>query len=179
MRVGQKNKLTYRWARKGSRPRQSTINARNRPMCSVRSARTANRRRPRAAEPTPKPCSASRRDRKAVTPGAHAMLILDQAGWHDAKLKPPANVTLVPLPPAVRSSTQPKTSGSICDRPISPTVRSRPTPTSSTPAKTPGENFSPKPGASPRSRLATGPSSVSSSEGWYYMRSGPEHGPAP
>src|SRR6185295_6247699 len=69
--------------------------------------------------------------------------------------------------PPVRSSTQPRTSGSICDRPISPTVCSRPTPTSSTPAKTPGENFSPKPGASPRSRLATGPSSVSSSEGWY------------
>src|SRR6476660_1992170 len=71
--------------------------------------------------------------------------------------------------PPVRSSTQPRTSGSICDRPISPTVCSRPTPTSSTPAKTPGENFSPKPGASPRSRLATGPSSVSSSEGWYYL----------
>src|SRR6185436_4787393 len=71
--------------------------------------------------------------------------------------------------PPVRSSTQPRTSGSICDRPISPTVCSRPTPTSSTPAKTPGENFSPKPGASPRSRLATGPSSVSSSEGWYYV----------
>src|SRR6476646_3369931 len=69
--------------------------------------------------------------------------------------------------PPVRSSTQPRTSGSICDRPISPTVCSRPTPTSSTPAKTPGENFSPKPGASPRSRLATGPSSVRSSEGWY------------
>src|SRR6185369_16570993 len=71
--------------------------------------------------------------------------------------------------PPVRSSTQPRTSGSICDRPISPTVCSRPTPTSSTPAKTPGENFSPKPGASPRSRLATGTSSVRSSEGWYNL----------
>src|SRR3981189_2669023 len=70
--------------------------------------------------------------------------------------------------PPVRSSTQPRTSGSICDRPISPPVCSRPTPISSTPAKTPGENFSPKPGASPRSRPATGPSSVSPSEGWYY-----------
>src|SRR6202453_5009527 len=71
--------------------------------------------------------------------------------------------------PPVRNSTQPRTSGSICDRPISPTVCSPPTPTSLTPAKTPGENFSPKPGASPRSPPATGPSSVDSSEGWYDM----------
>jgi hypothetical protein len=33
--------------------------------------------------------------------GAHALLILDKAAWHTTrKLKPPANVTLVPLPPA-------------------------------------------------------------------------------
>ena len=35
-----------------------------------------------------------------VTPGAHAILILDQAGWHGAKdLKPPSNISLLPLPP--------------------------------------------------------------------------------
>jgi len=35
-----------------------------------------------------------------VTPGAHAVLILDQAGWHTtAKLVIPANITLHPLPP--------------------------------------------------------------------------------
>src|SRR5205823_12075799 len=35
-----------------------------------------------------------------VTPGAHAILILDQAGWHGAKdLKVPGNVSLLPLPP--------------------------------------------------------------------------------
>jgi hypothetical protein len=35
-----------------------------------------------------------------VTPGAHAILILDQAGWHGAKdLKAPSNITLLPLPP--------------------------------------------------------------------------------
>jgi putative transposase len=37
MRVGQKNKLTYRWARKGSRPVPPTIKGPNRPTCSVRS----------------------------------------------------------------------------------------------------------------------------------------------
>jgi hypothetical protein len=35
-----------------------------------------------------------------VEPGAHAILILDQAGWHGAKqLKIPANISLLPLPP--------------------------------------------------------------------------------
>ena len=35
-----------------------------------------------------------------VTPGAHAILILDQAGWHGAKdLQVPDNITLLPLPP--------------------------------------------------------------------------------
>jgi hypothetical protein len=58
MRVGQKNKLTYRWARKGSRPRaahdqrtQSTylFGA----VCPERGAGAALVRRPA----TPKPCS--------------------------------------------------------------------------------------------------------------------------
>ena len=36
---------------------------------------------------------------QAVAPGAHAVLLLDQAGWHvSRKLKVPANITLVPLP---------------------------------------------------------------------------------
>lgn len=36
----------------------------------------------------------------AVTPGAHAVVLLDQAGWHmSPKLAIPTNVTLMPLPP--------------------------------------------------------------------------------
>ncbi len=35
-----------------------------------------------------------------VAPGAQAILILDQAGWHGAKaLAVPENITLMPLPP--------------------------------------------------------------------------------
>jgi transposase len=35
----------------------------------------------------------------AVTPGAHAVLLLDQAGWHlSPRLKVPHNITLMPLP---------------------------------------------------------------------------------
>jgi transposase len=35
-----------------------------------------------------------------VAPGAHAVLLLDQAGWHLSKrLVVPPNITLLPLPP--------------------------------------------------------------------------------
>lgn len=35
-----------------------------------------------------------------VEPGAHAVLLLDQAGWHlSGKLHVPKNITLLPLPP--------------------------------------------------------------------------------
>ena len=34
-----------------------------------------------------------------VTPGAHAIVLLDQAGWHGTKmLKIPCNISLMPLP---------------------------------------------------------------------------------
>ena len=37
---------------------------------------------------------------RAVAPGAHAVLMLDQAGWHmSARLVVPDNITLLPLPP--------------------------------------------------------------------------------
>ena len=37
---------------------------------------------------------------QAVASGAHAVLLLDQAGWHiTPKLKVPDNITVLPLPP--------------------------------------------------------------------------------
>jgi transposase len=36
---------------------------------------------------------------RVVAPGAHAVVLLDQAGWHQSKrLVVPPNVTLMPLP---------------------------------------------------------------------------------
>ena len=87
MWVREKNKLTYRWARKGSRPRaihdqrtQSTylFGA----VCPERGAG--------AALWVPA-CNTEAMQlhldeiATKVTPGAHAVLILDQAGWHGAK----------------------------------------------------------------------------------------------
>jgi transposase len=35
-----------------------------------------------------------------IAPGAHAALLLNQAGWHlSGRLAVPANITIVPLPP--------------------------------------------------------------------------------
>src|SRR5207302_9399655 len=52
-----------------------------------------------------------------VTPGAHAILILDQAGWHGAKdLKVPNKLSLLPCRRVRRSSIPKKTSGSSCGR---------------------------------------------------------------
>ncbi len=35
-----------------------------------------------------------------VAPSAHGVVVLDQAGWHTTqKLRPPDNLTLLPLPP--------------------------------------------------------------------------------
>jgi hypothetical protein len=109
MRVGQKNKLTYRWARKGSRPRaihdqrtQSTylFGA----VCPERGAGAA------LVLPA---CNTEAMQlhldeiATKVTPGAHAVLILDQAGWHGAKdLKAPKNISLLPLPPRAPEHTR-------------------------------------------------------------------------
>ena len=99
---GQKNKLTYRWARKGSRPRaihdqrtQSTylFGA----VCPERGAGAA------LVLPA---CNSEAMQlhldeiATKVTPGGHAIVLLDQAGWHGAKaLKVPSNISLMPLPP--------------------------------------------------------------------------------
>src|SRR5215472_15478983 len=102
MRVCQKNKLTYRWARKGSRSRaahdqrtQSTylFGA----VCPGRGA---------GAALVLLACNTEAMQlhldeiATKITPGAHAILLLDQAGWHGAKaLKVPSNISLLQLPP--------------------------------------------------------------------------------
>jgi putative transposase len=50
-----------------------------------------------------------------VASDKHAVLLLDQAGWHLSKpLTAPGCLTIVPLPPKCPSSIRRKTSGSSC-----------------------------------------------------------------
>ncbi len=102
MRVGQKTHRTRRWARTGTRPRQV---ADLRTGCAYLYGAICPERGTGAA------MVMQRADTQGmqlhldeisanIAPGAHAILILDQAGWHTTgKLSIPGNITLLPLPP--------------------------------------------------------------------------------
>ncbi len=102
MRVGQKNKLTYLWARKGTRPR---LDHDQRTRSAYLFGAICPARGTGAALVLPS-CNTGAMQlhideiATQVAPGAHAILLLDQAGWHTAKaLRVPRNITLMPLPP--------------------------------------------------------------------------------
>lgn len=101
-RVGQKNKITRRWAKRGTRPSaphdQRTCSAYI--FGAICPARGAG-----AALVLPRCNTAAmtlhlREIGLAVAPGAHAIVIVDQAGWHLSNdLAIPDNITILPLPP--------------------------------------------------------------------------------
>src|SRR4051795_4916917 len=99
-RIGQKNKITRRWARRGTRPSaphdQRTASAYIFGAICPRDGKGAGLVMPR--------CDSAAMSlhlaeiAQEVSPGAHAVLILDQAGWHMSKsLVVPQNITLIPL----------------------------------------------------------------------------------
>ena len=102
MRVGQKNKLTYRWAKQGTRPRAAHD---QRTKWAYLFGAICPERGTGAAWVLPF-CNTQAMQlhlneiARQVAPGAHGVVILDQAGWHTTKkLKVPQNITLMPLPP--------------------------------------------------------------------------------
>lgn len=101
-RIGQKNKITRRWAKRGTRPvapcDQRTASAYIFGAICPQDGKGAALVMPRcnivAMNLHLAEISAT------VTPGAHAILVLDQAGWHMSdQVVVPANITLLPLPP--------------------------------------------------------------------------------
>ena len=101
-RVGQKNKITRRWARRGTRPRaphdQRTKWAYIFGAICPAEGKGAGLVMPWAD--TNAMAEHLKLVSAEVAPGAHAILIVDQAGWHTSpKLDVPENITLVPLPP--------------------------------------------------------------------------------
>jgi len=103
MRLGQKNSLVYQWAKKGTRPRQPKDQRYENAyvfgaVCPSRDTGVALIMPNADTEAMQMHIDAIGR---AVRPSAHALIILDKAGWHTTrKLKLPDNLTLVPLPPA-------------------------------------------------------------------------------
>ena len=101
-RIGQKNKIARRWARRGTRP-AAPADQRTGSMyifgaiCPARGA---------GAGLVLPVCNSATMSMQlaelsqAVSAGAHAVVLLDQAGWHTSdKLRVPANISLLPLPP--------------------------------------------------------------------------------
>jgi DDE superfamily endonuclease len=99
MRLGQKNPRTRRWARRGSRPvalrtASAYIFGAICPERGTGAAVIMPRANTEAMQVHLDEIAA------AVSPGAHAVVLLDQAGWHTTpKLRIPANLSLLPLPP--------------------------------------------------------------------------------
>jgi len=101
-RIGQKNKITRRWAPRGTRPRapkdlrtkSAYIFGAICPERGIGAALVLPRCNTQAMQRHLEEISSQ------VTPGAHAVLIVDQAGWHTTgKLVIPSNITLLLLPP--------------------------------------------------------------------------------
>jgi hypothetical protein len=98
---GQKNKITRRWARRGSRPAapndQRTASTYLLGAICPKQGKAAGLVLPRRNTAAMSPHLAE--IAAAVAPGTHAVLLPDQAGWHlSERLKVPSNITLVPLP---------------------------------------------------------------------------------
>ena len=101
-RIGQKNKITRRWAKRGTRP------------SAPRDQRTASTyifgavcpRQGKGAALILPACNTEAMNlhlaeiAEIVAPGAHAVLMVDQAGWHlSTRLTVPPNITIIALPP--------------------------------------------------------------------------------
>lgn len=139
MRVGQKNKLTYRWARTGSRPRAVHD---QRTQSTYLFAAVCPQRGKGSGLVLPV-CNAEAMllhlDAAKVAPRAHATLIYDQAGWHGANsLKTPSNVSLIPLPPRAPELNSQENIWQFMRAIRSRTACSNPTTISSITAATPG-----------------------------------------
>jgi transposase len=101
-RIGQKNKITRRWARRGTRPSapndQRTSSAYIFGAICPAEGKGAGLVLPSCN--TEAMALHLAELSLAVAPGAHALVLLDQAGWHVSKKLPvPDNITLLSLPP--------------------------------------------------------------------------------
>lgn len=101
-RVGQKTKITRRWARKGTRP---VVPKDQRTKSAWIFGAIFPDRGTGAGLVVPRCNTAMMQlhlDKISahVAPGAHAILMMDRAGWHmTGKLQVPNNITILPLPP--------------------------------------------------------------------------------
>lgn len=101
-RIGQMTQITRRWAKRGTRP----IAPRDMRRTSAWIFGAICPAEGKGAAIVMPHCNSEAMElhlaeiSRKVAPGAHAVLMLDQAGWHmSAALTIPDNITLLPLPP--------------------------------------------------------------------------------
>ena len=100
-RVGQKNGVVYPWAKRGSRPRQPRD---QRTQWAYIFGAVCPARDEGAGLVLPRADTEAMQLHldeisRVVAPGAHAIVVMDKAGWHTAAaLKVPANLSLLHLP---------------------------------------------------------------------------------
>ncbi len=100
-RIGQKNKITRRWARRGTRPSapQDQRTASTYIFCAICSKAGKGCGLILPWCNTEAMALHLAAISAKVAPGRHAVLLVDQAGWHlSAHLVVPPNITIVPLP---------------------------------------------------------------------------------
>jgi hypothetical protein len=100
-RIGQKNKITRRWAKRGARPiapkDQRTASAYIFGAICPKDGKGAALIMPRCDTQAMNLHLAEIATQ--IAPGAHAALLVDQAGWHlSGSLIVPSNITLIALP---------------------------------------------------------------------------------
>ena len=101
-RLGQKNPRTRRWARRGTRPRAL---ADLRTKSAYLFGAICPKRGTGAAIVMPSATTEAMQHHldeiaRSLAPKAHAVIVLDQTGWHTTgKLRLPENLSLLPLPP--------------------------------------------------------------------------------
>ena len=133
-RIGQKNKITRRWAKRGTRPSapkdQRTKSAYIFGAICPEQGKAAGLVLPFCNAETMSLHLAE--ISRAVAPGAHAVMLVDQAGWHTTgKLEVPANISIVALPAKCPELNPVENIWQSCATTGSPTASSRPTTTSS------------------------------------------------
>ena len=100
--MGQKNKITRRWARRGTRPR-APLDQRTRSAYIFGAICPAQGKAAGLVLPF---CNIIAMNlhlaeiSQAVAPGAHGVLLMDQAGWHTSdRIVIPDNISILLLPP--------------------------------------------------------------------------------
>src|SRR5262245_32367666 len=159
-RIGQKNKITRRWAKRGTRPSAP----RDQRTASTYTFGAVCPKEGKGAALIMPACNTEAMNlhlaeiAATVAPAAHAILLVDQAGWHlSTRLLVPANITIILLPPKCPELNPVETSGSSCATTGSPTASSNPTTISSTIVVRHGTSSSISLGASCPSDCANGP----------------------